>query len=778
MAKRDEFDININIVNPDGNLRAEDLKKRSYDNDKPSFVKEDSSRSVNENVRVQESQRVEKSHSVSSRPTFRKPELNMSFGSMITAIGTTTATVAVSVAVVVAVVVLAFSLSVTLVSATSDSLSFYVLIEQGDGKTFTAYLSQNDTVYQQSILGSDYVTFSNLTPNSEYNLRVVDDADGTEYYNQSFYTLQKSDDRATISNGSLKADGTLAFKVQVKDLKRDEFYTVRVTDGDDNVYLVVDDTAAERDFVLNVGNAKLAYISVAINGTIVCIKQLISETVVFGEPTFSWTETATGYNAVATFGSNVETISKTINATVTSNTTPATCENAGEIVYTATVTFEDKNYSDEKRVVLSAIGHNYGTPEWTWTPVGGETGDGAPTGGYTAKATFTCQNDTQHIENVDAVVTSLNVEATCEEGAKIVYTATATLDGREYQDTKSIVTGDPLGHDYGEPEWEWTEVAGGAADGSDIDSGEEIPYTAVAVFTCRRDPSHTMRLDGGDYSYEDGMGDCEEPGTVIYYARVTYNDVEYEGTKEVTVPATGHDYGEPEWNWTEGDNGGYSAVVAVFTCQNNPEHVENVQGEIASQDYDATCDEPAKIVYTATATFGGREYTDTKTITMGDPLGHDYSGEPEWEWTETQDGWTAEAVFTCQHCSDKMNLPAEIGVEGSDAGCDTDGLKIYYASVEYNDETYNAEKEVVIPMTGHAYGAPEWEWTEVGDGSYAATATFTCANDPQHVDYATAVVTAEPLYDNETEQLISTTYTATATFEGQEYTDTKVVPNV
>ena len=71
-----------------------------------------------------------------------------------------------------------------------------------------------------------------------------------------------------------------------------------------------------------------------------------------------------------------------------------------------------------------------------------------------------------------------------------------------------------------------------------------------------------------------------------------------------------------------------------------------------------------------------------------------------------------------------------------------------------------------VPALGHNYGAPEWTWSKTADG-YTAIAVFTCANceDEQTVE---AIVTKEL----DTEKSILT-FTATAVFEGKEYTDTK-----
>ncbi len=73
--------------------------------------------------------------------------------------------------------------------------------------------------------------------------------------------------------------------------------------------------------------------------------------------------------------------------------------------------------------VVSAKGHAWGEPAWTWA-----------TDCSTATATFTCGNDAEHTEMVDAEVTSE------QSGGLITYTAKVTFNEIEYTDRKEIQT--------------------------------------------------------------------------------------------------------------------------------------------------------------------------------------------------------------------------------------------------------------------------------------------------------------------------------------------------
>ena len=147
----------------------------------------------------------------------------------------------------------------------------------------------------------------------------------------------------------------------------------------------------------------------------------------YGEPAWAWTgDGEGGYIAKATFTTNDggKEFSKVVDAVVTSATTPATCEEAGKTVYTATAVFEGKSYTDVKEETIQATGHKWGEPAWNWSDDFG-----------TATATFICGNDTTHTRTVEANVTTQVTPATAGEPGKTVYTATVVLDGETYTNT-------------------------------------------------------------------------------------------------------------------------------------------------------------------------------------------------------------------------------------------------------------------------------------------------------------------------------------------------------
>ena len=219
---------------------------------------------------------------------------------------------------------------------------------------------------------------------------------------------------------------------------------------------------------------------------------------------FTWTKTETGYTAVANYTCRTdETHTNTVEATVTSEITPATCEEAGEGVYTATVSEEasldGKSHEGSKSVEIPATGHDWEFVNFTWT--------GSDAEGYTAAANYKCKNDATHTRTVDAVVTPDITAATCEAAGQIVYSAsvteTASLDGTAHNDIKTVAI-NALGHDWMFVDVTWTETEDG--------------YSADANFECRNDNEHKQSVNMIVTSAE---GEGSDAGKIVYTATLT-----------------------------------------------------------------------------------------------------------------------------------------------------------------------------------------------------------------------------------------------------------------
>lgn len=271
-------------------------------------------------------------------------------------------------------------------------------------------------------------------------------------------------------------------------------------------------------------------------------------------------------------------------------------------------------------------------------------------------------------------------------------------------------------------------------------------------------------------------GACTDEGGV----KVTYTAAgEAEGHKytvsNVVETGKGEHTLKSEFKWTKLKDGGYSATVSA-KCEVCGAEEKDVQAEVTSEKKDATCTEDAQITYTAKATCLGQELTETKDaeVQEGTALGHKYKGEIKW----SEDFKSATAEFTCETCKDVQNVKADVTAKTDNATCTTGGKVTYTAKAELKDKngkvlaTATDTKETTVDALGHDYKA-KFDWAK--DGS-SAKATLTCkrGDDTQTVD---AVVTKDEknCVAPTCTEAGKNVFTATATYEGKEYTDTKEV---
>lgn len=160
--------------------------------------------------------------------------------------------------------------------------------------------------------------------------------------------------------------------------------------------------------------------------------------------------------------------------------------------------------------------HQWGEPAWTWSE-----------DGKTATATFTCA-ECDETQTVKATVTpTVKTDPTCTEDGTTTYTATATLDGKDYTATKDVADIPATGHKWSGPNWSWNGT------------------TATATFTCKNDNSHTDIVTAAVTSTVKTDPTCTENGVTEYTATVKHDGTTYTATKNVAdIPATGHEWGE------------------------------------------------------------------------------------------------------------------------------------------------------------------------------------------------------------------------------------------
>ena len=209
----------------------------------------------------------------------------------------------------------------------------------------------------------------------------------------------------------------------------------------------------------------------------------------YDDPTWKWSkdDEGDGWTAIATFKCKRSDDTQKEVATVTiSDSKEATCTEEGNTTYTAKVNFNGKDYSNDKVTTIKAKGHAYGEPTWTWAD-----------DHKSATATFTCANDSKHVETKEAKVEEKPEGATCTKAGKVTYTATVEFNGKKYEatDTTEVAA---LGHDY-KVTWKW------AKDNS----------SAKATFECTRGDKKEI--------VDATVEKTEEDGQFVYTATATYD---------------------------------------------------------------------------------------------------------------------------------------------------------------------------------------------------------------------------------------------------------------
>ena len=212
----------------------------------------------------------------------------------------------------------------------------------------------------------------------------------------------------------------------------------------------------------------------------------------------------------------------------------------------------------------------------SWTDIGGAT-DAT----YTTEATTTSMNGYQYrcvVSNSAGSITSDAVSLTVNEHV----------------------------HTWGNPVWSWSE------DGK----------TCTVTFTCEKDETHKESPKVDVTSAVKTPATCTETGVTTYTATVEFNGQTYTDTKDVAdIPATGHSYGKPVWNWSEDGK----TCTVTFTCEKDETHKESPKVDVTSAvKTPATCTETGVTTYTATVEFNGQTYTDTKDVADIPATGHSY----------------------------------------------------------------------------------------------------------------------------------------------------------
>ena len=143
---------------------------------------------------------------------------------------------------------------------------------------------------------------------------------------------------------------------------------------------------------------------------------------------------------------------------------------------------------------------------------------------------------------------------------------------------------------------------------------------------CNYRDTESIASLGHTYVYTAGVpATCETGGSSAYYTcsvcnryfDTSYNEI---AANSWILSALGHSWDEGTWNWSDD---GQSATI-TFTCQNDNSHIQQINATVTGVVKTAAdCTNKGVTTYTASVSFGGKNYTDTKDVEDIAALGHD-----------------------------------------------------------------------------------------------------------------------------------------------------------
>ena len=426
-----------------------------------------------------------------------------------------------------------------------------------------------------------------------------------------------------------------------------------------------------------------------------------------------------------------------------------TCSDCGKYFNT------EREQINENSWVIKALGHQYGEPVWTWA-----------NDNQSATATFTCEREgcdklddfvktLTATESSNTLSSEVTKKPTCTEKGTTTYSATVTLDGKPFKNSKDEDM-PAVGHVMSK-----TEAKAATCEAT----GNNEYWTCSVcqgVFKDRWGKKETTvekeTLAALGHNFEGQPWQHDETGHWHKCSRCDVTDGVQKhvyGVNDCTQAADcacgfhknagEHIWNDPVYSWT-----GYTECTAERACK-SCDVTENERAVAALTSTEpAACTTAGKKVYTATFTKAQfAEQTKEEPLAA---LGHEMTKIEAKAATCEETG--NNAYWYCSRC-DK-----------------------YFSDAKGKTET-TVERETLKAL-GHSYGQPVWTWADDGK---TAEVKIVCANDKTHVLTADASVEAGTISSTVKVKptctaMGTTTYNATVSLNGKAYTATKDVQDI
>ena len=415
----------------------------------------------------------------------------------------------------------------------------------------------------------------------------------------------------------------------------------------------------------------------------------------------------------------------------------------------------EREQINENSWVIKALGHQYGEPVWTWA-----------NDNKSATAKFTCEREgcdklgdfvktLTATESSNTLSSEVTKKPTCTEKGTTTYSATVTLDGKPFKNSKDKDM-PAVGHVMSK-----TEAKAATCEAT----GNNAYWTCSVCQGVFKDEQGKVKttveqetLAALNHNFEGQPWQHDETGHWHKCSRCDAKDSVQKhvyGVNDCTQEATcvcgfhknagEHIWNDPVYSWT-----GYTECTAERACKScDVTESERAAAALTSTE-PAACTTAGRKVYTATFT-KAQFAAQTKEEPLA-ALGH--------EMTKTE----AKAA-TCEATGNNEYWYC--------SRCDK-----YFSDAKGKTET-TVERETLKAL-GHKYGKATWTWADDGK---TATATIVCANDKTHVLTADASVEAGTISSTVKVKptctaMGTTTYNATVSLNGKAYPATKDVQDI
>ena len=375
------------------------------------------------------------------------------------------------------------------------------------------------------------------------------------------------------------------------------------------------------------------------------------------------------------------------------------------------------------------------------------------------------------------------IKPTCTAGGSYLRIITCSRCGNKLSENK--ITVPAAGHDWGE----WTEIndetghflirackRNGCTSVIRVDiPNAQCPHTnMVKVEKVKPTCTNTGVKDHLECESCHASFVRDDHENLVKITEENYKDL-------LVIPATGHAYGEPHYEWNK-DN---SSVTATRICANDTSHIESVQVEARlseSESIPATCSSKGQNVYQSSE-FDNEEFEQqSKTVeTEIDENAHEWGdwteitpatcehvgeetrvcmynaghvetriipryeheyNEPTYEWSEDLSSVTAEKV--CKYDVSRAHVIKEtagtVMSETKAPTCSETGEVVFTAEfINKEFKTQSKSIETQIDSEAHSWSDPSYEWTS--DNS-TVTARRICTNNSGHIEEETVNTTS------------------------------------